>query len=157
MEREVNDQRLKRRLSREAKKEAQRAKKREIENIPNVPEAMGHLKLVQIKDDSESEDEDKDSVQKVVKMQQSKKDSITFMAPKDLACEVVKNDSSSIKTIVKGNRHIQIAQGEGKIPSLMMRDEHFDVKAFPKYFLSGKFGLHHPRKYKLSPSKYFIL
>lgn len=112
-------------------------------------------------DDQSSEesdnDDDSDSVLKAVKQNQSKQNSTTFLVPKDLSHRVVKNDSLTIKSkeIGESNISIQIAPGEGKIPSNLMRDEHFDVKAFPKHFPTGKFGLHFPRKHKLSAQMYF--
>ena len=45
--------------------------------------------------------------------------------------------------------------GEGKVPTNYMRDEHFDVKAFPCMHPTGRFGLHHKRSMKLSPVYYF--
>ena len=37
----------------------------------------------------------------------------------------------------------------------MMREEHMDVKAFPRHHPTGKYGLNHDREFKLSPSQYF--
>lgn len=42
-------------------------------------------------------------------------------------------------------------QGEGKIPSNLMRDKHWDVYAFPSFHPTGNFGLYHPREIKLPP------
>ena len=70
-----------------------------------------------------------------------------------MTSDVVTNNSSSTK--VMGKNSIQIAPGEGKIPTNLMREEHFDVQAFPRHHPSGKFGLHHPRKHKLSAQMYF--
>ena len=36
-----------------------------------------------------------------------------------------------------------------------MRDQDFDVKAFPILHPTGKFGLHHKRELKLNPVFYF--
>ena len=36
-----------------------------------------------------------------------------------------------------------------------MREDFFDVKAFPRHHPSGKFGLDHSRMYKLTPKHYF--
>jgi hypothetical protein len=61
-----------------------------------------------------------------------------------------------ISKIIEGkNGNIKIAPGEGKIPTNLMREEHFDVEAFPKHYPSGKFGLHFLRKHKLSAQMYF--
>jgi hypothetical protein len=60
------------------------------------------------------------------------------------------------KVAADGSReYIKIAPGEGKIPTNIMREEFMDVKAFPRHFPSGKFGLNHPRDFKLTPSKFF--
>ena len=74
------------------------------------------------------------------------------MAPKII---VNNTESEKIKDIQMEKGSFQIAPGEGKIPTNLMREEHFDVKAFPKHHPSGNFGLHHSRKNKLSAKKYF--
>ena len=48
-----------------------------------------------------------------------------------------------------------IAPGEGKIPTSLMRDDTWDVDAFPQLHPSGKYGLHHPRDQKLTSTKVF--
>ena len=50
---------------------------------------------------------------------------------------------------------ISLAPGEGKIPCNLMRDENWDINAFPLLFPTGKFGLHYKRKFKISAQKYF--
>ena len=45
--------------------------------------------------------------------------------------------------------------GEGKTAYTVMREEHTDVKAFPKHHPSGRFGLNHPRNIRLSQQMYF--
>jgi hypothetical protein len=45
--------------------------------------------------------------------------------------------------------------GEGKTAYTFLTEEHTDVKAFPKHHPSGKFGLNHPRKIRLSLQMYF--
>ena len=49
----------------------------------------------------------------------------------------------------------EIAPGEGKCCSNWMRDENFDIDAYPMHHGDGQFGLNHPREIKLSPQKYF--
>ena len=78
------------------------------------------------------------------------------MMPTDFGDQIFVNNEKS--PIVKGDgkNSIKIAPGEGKVPSNILREDHFDVKAFPKHHPDGKFGLHHqPRKSKLSPQVYF--
>jgi hypothetical protein len=53
-------------------------------------------------------------------------------------------------------KSVSIAPGEGKIPSNLMRDMAWDINAFPFLLPTGKFGLHHPRKHKISPQQYFL-
>ena len=149
---ETNRARMARRLARQAKKDALGMDKAKIE----INEKTGHLSApakIRRKDyESESENEEENStIQQAVKMQQSKQDSTTFLVPKDMANHIVRNNKeSSIR-----EKSIKIAPGEGKIPSNLMREEYFDVKAFPKFHPSGKFGLHHNRKHKLSAQMYF--
>ena len=146
---ETNRARMARRLARQAKKDALETDKAKIK----INEKSGHLSIIRRKDDeSESENEEENStIQQAVKMQQSKQDSTTFLVPKDMANHVVRNnEESSIR-----EKSIKIAPGEGKIPSNLMREEYFDVKAFPKFHPSGKFGLHQNRKHKLSAQMYF--
>ena len=75
----------------------------------------------------------------------------------DMAPRVVVN-KKSVQVTVTGDgskESIKIAPGEGKIPTNMMREDNMDVKAFPRHHLTGKFGLNHPREFKLSPLQYF--
>ena len=45
--------------------------------------------------------------------------------------------------------------GEGKIPSNLMRQKHWDALAYPRHYPTGRWGLHHERKQKLSNQLYF--
>ena len=45
--------------------------------------------------------------------------------------------------------------GEGKIPNNWLREENFDAKGFLTLYPTGRYGLHHPRKIKLSAQKFF--
>ena len=56
----------------------------------------------------------------------------------------------------KSIRNLDLAPGEGKIPSSLMRDEGWDIGGFPNLHPSGKFGLHHERPIEISPQKYFL-
>jgi hypothetical protein len=49
---------------------------------------------------------------------------------------------------------LNIAPGEGKIPSNLMREDCWDVNAFPLLFPSGRFGINFERESKLSAQKY---
>ena len=106
-------------------------------------------------EESESEDEN-DTMLKSVKEHQSKQSRNTFLMPEDLANEVeINNGQSPITKKTKGNGSIIIAPGEGKIPTNLLREEDFDVRAFPKHHPNGQFGLHHKRKQKLTSQTYF--
>ena len=60
-----------------------------------------------------------------------------------------KQKSSSRETI-------SIAPGEGKYPSNLMRNNDWDINAFPHLFPSGKFGMFDKRTKSLSPQQYLI-
>ena len=77
--------------------------------------------------------------------------------PNDMAGQIVVNNEPVpiVKKKGESKKSIVVAPGEGKIPTNIMREEHMDVKAFPRHHPSGRFGLHHPRKIKLTPSMYF--
>ena len=60
-----------------------------------------------------------------------------------------------VANINSNNNFIATFSGEGKTAYTVMREEHTDVKAFPKHHPSGRFGLNHPRKIRLSQQMYF--
>ena len=101
--------------------------------------------------EQEGDDENNDKILPNVKEFQSKQDEFTCLMPRDLSDKIVMNTGKT--NMIKDN--IKIAPGEGKDVSILLREEYFDVKAFPKHHPSGKFGLHHERKCKLSPQVYF--
>ena len=105
-------------------------------------------------EDSDSDD-DSENVLNSVKNQQSKQSKQSFLMPEDLANEVQMNNSGISKKFGVGKRSIKIAPGEGKIPDFYMRENDFDVKAFPKHHPNGQFGLHHKRDHKLTAQMYF--
>ena len=79
------------------------------------------------------------------------------MMEEDMAPRVIVN-TKSIQVAVTGDgseESVKIAPGEGKISTNMIREDHMDVKAFPRHHPTGKFGLNHEREVKLSPSQYF--
>ena len=149
-ETEANKARQIRRLARQAKKDAMETNSANISRGPQ--DLLGSEEKKNFGDESDSENEDENStIQRAVREQQSKQDSNTFMVPKDMANQVKRNNDN----YTMREKSIEIAPGEGKVPSNIMRDEFFDVKAFPKYHPSGQFGLHHIRKHKLSAQMYF--
>ena len=111
----------------------------------------------EVKCEEEESDEEDESKNNPVKKYQAQQDSNTCIIPMDLEAQVVVNNSSKtiFKNIDEDGKSIAIAPGEGKIPTNYLREEHFDVKSFPKHHPSGKYGLNHPRKFKLTPQMFF--
>ena len=56
---------------------------------------------------------------------------------------------------ISSDQPVSLAPGEDKIPANIMRDDHWDINAFPLFHPSGKYGLNYPRSVKLSAQKYF--
>ena len=109
------------------------------------------------KDDEVSEDED-DEILGAVREHQSKQNSNTCMIRREPEAIVVENHTNkTIKKKRNSNKKfgIDIAPGENKVPTNFMRDEYFDVKAFPTLHPTGMYGLNHPRAQKLPPVYYF--
>ena len=72
---------------------------------------------------------------------------------------VMANDNPESHCITSSSvraKELNIAPGEGKIPTNIMRDENWDVGGFPHLHPSGKFGLHHEREIKISSKNYFL-
>ena len=65
-------------------------------------------------------------------------------------------ESTCVTSSSKSRKDLNIAPGEGLMPTGLMRDETWDVDAFPQFHPSGKFGLNHPRSVKLSNKDYFL-
>ena len=74
----------------------------------------------------------------------------TCLLPENREAEMIINDTG--KTI---HNVVKIAPGEGKIPQNYLREEHFDVKAFPRHHPTGNYGLDHPRDRKIPAQKFF--
>ena len=127
------------------------------ESKKNEEEEMEVDKDENEKETGSSDNEDDPDVLTAVKKYQSNQSNTTFLVPNNIASMVELNNTSEVKKIKNkiGKTILKIAPGEGKVTSPLMREEHFDVRAFPKHHPSGKFGLHHSRKLKLSARKYF--
>ena len=72
--------------------------------------------------------------------------------------DIIVNETN--ETIHKRQREdskesFSIAPGEGKMPTSLMRDETYDVDAFPILHPSGRYGLNHKREFKITPQEYF--
>ena len=122
----------------------------EADAIPSMNDLNENNKKVENDDES-------DFMLDAVKKYQSNQDSNTCLFPRDMANTMVVNNSKKMMSRSKGEglQSIKVAPGEGKTPTSLMRNEHFDVKSFPKHYPSGKYGLHHERKFRLSPVYYF--
>ncbi len=109
-------------------------------------------------DDTESdEDERLEQSKNPVKKYQVKSDEVTCLMPENLETQIVLNkDPSKTKQVnVSNGKTIEIAPGEGKIPTNYLRQQNFDAMSFIRHHPTGKFGLNEPRVYKLSPVMYF--
>ena len=92
-----------------------------------------------------------------VKRHQSKQSCETCLTPMNLEAKVVSNTTSQTisKATGEGRNSFEIAPGENKIPTNRLRQIDGDVKAFPKHYPSGKYGINYPRKYKLTNQMFF--
>ena len=119
-------------------------------------EAVDVLDKEELDSSSESEG-DETEPNDVVRKFQAAQTIRTCLVPEDIGAQVVVNNTN--KTIFRSRgenkESVAIAPGEGKVPTNWMREKNFDVKAFPKFHPSGKFGLHHPRLTRLSHQMYF--
>ena len=68
---------------------------------------------------------------------------------------VMADDHPESRVLTSSSKDLNLAPGEGKIPSSLMRDETWDIGGFPQLHPSGKYGLHHDRPVKISNQKYF--
>ena len=49
---------------------------------------------------------------------------------------------------------VQVAPGEGQIPTNILSTNSWDIDSFPSLFPSGKYGMHHEREIKLTPQEH---
>ena len=102
-------------------------------------------------------DEDDENILPNVRAFQSKQDDYTCLMPRDLSSKVITNPGKSYieKETGDGKTNIAIAPGEGRVPTNILKELYFDVKAWPKHHPTGNFGLHHERKLKVTNKMYF--
>ena len=107
-------------------------------------------------ENSDSEDESS-TILDAVKQNQSRQNCKTCIMPMNLETEVfVNTEKHPVSRKVKGSENtLEIAPGEGKIPSNFLLQKFLDVMAFPKHHLTGRFGKDFPRKVKLSDQMFF--
>ena len=105
-------------------------------------------------DDIDSDDDEFEN--NPVKKFQVRRDEQTCLMPQNLETEVVvnQNTSETKKLPAFDGESIDIAPGEGKIPTNYLRQEHFDVKSFVRHHPTGRFGMNYQREFKLSDVMY---
>ena len=81
----------------------------------------------------------------------------TLLTPIDPTSNIVVNNTEkTIKKRIKKNAPvIEIAPGEGKIPTNWLREKDNDIDSFPELHPEGKFGLDDERSQTLTKNKYY--
>ena len=157
---ETESQRLENELDKEFERDLEKMREKCVaerdqmnQDIPNDKDSRTNEGNVE---DIETDDENETRL-KTVKNFQSVQNNITCLYPRDMTNNVIMNSGKSTirKACQEGAQSIKIAPGEGKVASITLREEHTDVKAFPRHHLSGKFGLNYQRKFKIYPQMYF--
>ena len=106
--------------------------------------------------DGESTDEEHDLPLDSVKQYQSNQNSRTCLMPIDDSSRVIVNDTRHpIQPKTTSKTEINIAPGEGKIPTNFIREKFIDASAFPKHFPTGRFGKDHPREFPVTDQMIF--
>ena len=120
------------------------------EGVSEIENECGNENDIEIEND--------DGVLPTIKKYQAQ-DDVSCIQIKDPEINVIFNASNAPKQVpVKDSatgKSVILAPGEGKIPSVIMREIDFDVKAFPLKHPSGQFGLNYERAVKLSKQQYF--
>ncbi len=79
----------------------------------------------------------------------------TCLVHENLESEIVVNNDQVSKIVNSGGDTIELAPGEGKIPTNILSEENLDIKAFPSLFPTGKYGCDYKREQTVSKQKYF--
>ena len=144
------------------------------ENLSNILANEKILNISNIDEDSEddsNDDEDplssstkekkhrkkNENPKKMKKQPNYRYNETTLLTPIDPTSNIVVNNTEkTIKKRIKKNAPvIEIAPGEGKIPTNWLREKDNDIDSFPELHPEGKFGLDHDRSQKLTKNKYF--
>ena len=128
------------------------------EPMETIPEETETEDADDVESEIDLDSDDDDDRLDAVKKYQSKQASHTCMIPIHPSDMVFVNETSeAVEKKVRGNssKSSVVAPGEGHIPTNWLKSENFDVKSHPTKHPSGKFGLHHKRKYKISCQQYF--
>ena len=144
------------------------------ENLSNILANEKILNISNIDEDSEddsNDDEDplssstkekkhrkkNENPKKMKKQPNYRYNETTLLTPIDPTSNIVVNNTKKTikKRIKKDAPIIEIAPGEGKIPTNWLREKDNDIDSFPELHPEGKFGLDHDRSQKLTKNKYF--
>ena len=137
------------------------------QDVPNIPvnnrfEVLQDTEMSQDEDEVSEEEQEDEINHDPIRRNQFDLGGATTMTDVFPETSVVIEKPHQKKTKRRKSKNkdeddIQIAPGEGKIPTDLMRDENFDVKAFAHLYSDGKNGLDHPdRKKKLSAQKLIL-
>ena len=117
--------------------------------LPTIPESSEE----EVDDDLDSDDSHNGDDQPPVD-QEHLSAFATCMIPTDPQAQVIVNNTDYVvEKTVDGNT-ITLAPGENKVPTNFLRDPHYEGKAFPDKFPTGKFDLGHERDQLLSTQRY---
>ena len=144
------------------------------ENLSNILANEKILNISNIDEDSEDDsNDDEDPLSSSTKEKKHRKknanpkkmkkqpnyryNETTLLTPIDPTSNIVVNNTKkTIKKRIKKNAPvIEIAPGEGKIPTNWLREKDNDIDSFPELHPEGKFGLDDERSQKLTKNKYF--
>ena len=144
------------------------------ENLSNILANEKILNISNIDEDSEEDSNDDENPlssstkekkhrkknanpKKMKKQPNYRYNETTLLTPIDPTSNIVVNNTEkTIKKRIKKNAPvIEIAPGEGKIPTNWLREKDNDIDSFPELHPEGKFGLDHDRSQKLTKNKYF--
>ena len=144
------------------------------ENLSNILANEKILNISNIDEDSEEDSNDDENPlssstkekkhrkknanpKKMKKQPNYRYNETTLLTPIDPTSNIVVNNTKKTikKRIKKDAPIIEIAPGEGKIPTNWLREKDNDIDSFPELHPEGKFGLDHDRSQKLTKNKYF--
>ena len=152
----------------------QSEEKTTAETLSNILTNEKNLKNSNINEDSDDESNDDENPlssttkekkhsnknansKKMKKHPNSRYNDVTLLTPVDPTANIVVNNTKQTikKRIKKTAPVIEIAPGEGKIPTNWLREKDNDIDSFPELHPEGIYGLDYERSQKLSRHKYF--
>ncbi len=96
-------------------------------------------------EDSDAEEDDRNNMYTAA----------TCMVHENPETLVVINKTSEIIKKQTAITEIEIAPGEGKVPTNWLKELDFDILSFPTLFPTGKYGCDHKREQKITKQRYF--